>query len=320
MIEKIQLMGFQSWEDLSLKLHSGVNIIVGETEAGKSAIIRALRWTVFNQPSGESFRRRDSETTSSAIWLENRSGELMIERLRAGSSANQYLINEEEVYSGFGQTVPEDVRDALYLDTINFQFQHDSPFALSMSSAALARMLNHCVNLEGIDHAQIAVNQMLRESNKELHDHAHAIEALRHELTSDFGWIDEAEEDFSEMIGQGEKLEKLKRDCKALQEDVDHFTRLERKQTELKKDLSDFGWIEDADAEIKIIEVKAAKLATERADLDLIDSTEKRKETLERFLAEEEEFTKSLRKVFDEAIGDRCPLCLQPWKNKNHDH
>ena len=56
MIQSLALKNFQSHKDTLIKFDPGVNVIVGSTDSGKSAIIRALRWLVWNRPIGDKMR------------------------------------------------------------------------------------------------------------------------------------------------------------------------------------------------------------------------------------------------------------------------
>ena len=63
MIQTGVIRNFQSHKKSILNLSKGVNVIVGKTDSGKSAIIRALRWLFTNTPSGDAFRSWDGGDT-----------------------------------------------------------------------------------------------------------------------------------------------------------------------------------------------------------------------------------------------------------------
>ena len=55
MIKSIKIKGFQGHEDSVLNLSKGLNVILGDTDTGKSSILRAINWVVTNRPSGDGF-------------------------------------------------------------------------------------------------------------------------------------------------------------------------------------------------------------------------------------------------------------------------
>ena len=55
MISKIKIKNFRSHKNTEIELSSGVNIICGDNDLGKSTILRALNWVNNNKPSGDSY-------------------------------------------------------------------------------------------------------------------------------------------------------------------------------------------------------------------------------------------------------------------------
>ena len=51
-IKKIIIDNFQSHEHTEIEFGPGLNVIVGPSDYGKSAVVRALRWVLYNEPRG----------------------------------------------------------------------------------------------------------------------------------------------------------------------------------------------------------------------------------------------------------------------------
>jgi len=88
MIKNIRIINFQSHQNSFLKFDSGVNIIVGESDRGKSAIIRALRWLIWNRPTGDDFRSNWGGDTEVTIEIND---EVFITRKKT-KSFNGYIV------------------------------------------------------------------------------------------------------------------------------------------------------------------------------------------------------------------------------------
>lgn len=103
---KIILVNFQSHTYSELSLSKGVNVIVGPSDSGKTAIMRALRWNMFNDPSGVEFVREGESEVSVTVRFQNK---VEVERKRTRSK-NQYILRqpdeEELIFEGFGKTYP----------------------------------------------------------------------------------------------------------------------------------------------------------------------------------------------------------------------
>lgn len=154
MITKVEIENFQSHEKTILELVPGTNVIIGETDAGKSAVFRAIRWVVENRPLGDGFRSEWGGDTRVAIYTMEGN---VIERIRT-ASRNEYRINGK-VLAAFGHEVPEEVAEILAVDSANIHAQTDPPFLLSATPGEAARMLNRAASLEDIDRVTAALRK-----------------------------------------------------------------------------------------------------------------------------------------------------------------
>ena len=72
MIERLEIKNFQAHETLRVVFDEHVTTIVGPSDAGKSAIIRALWWLVFDRPLGTAFIKDGEETCSARLWADGK--------------------------------------------------------------------------------------------------------------------------------------------------------------------------------------------------------------------------------------------------------
>lgn len=161
----------------------GLNVITGPSDQGKSAIIRALRWVLFNEPRGTDFIRAGAGKALVSVWLDNG---VMISRERS-SSRNRYTLQypgqEEMILEGFGSEVPLEVRQAhgirkVMLDTdtevvLNIAGQLEGPFLLNVSGATRAKAIGRVYGVHLLD---AAVRSCLRDTAR-LEQRLHEIDA-----------------------------------------------------------------------------------------------------------------------------------------------
>lgn len=154
MINKLELRNFQSHDFSTLEFNDGVNVIIGPSDSGKTAIFRAFRWLMYNRPLGDSYRSHWGGDTKVIITLED---ETVIERWRT-DEAHGYIMNGE-VYTGLRSEVPEEIQNALRMTPINFQQQFDRPFLIDESPGNVAAHFNTISHLESIDKALKNLNR-----------------------------------------------------------------------------------------------------------------------------------------------------------------
>lgn len=106
-ISKIIIENFQSHSLSVFTLKQGLNVIVGPSDSGKSAVIRALKWVLYNEPAGDFFIREGEKECS--VTVEFNDG-TTLKRYRSRSKNGYVLINpddEEMRFEGIGSGVPK---------------------------------------------------------------------------------------------------------------------------------------------------------------------------------------------------------------------
>lgn len=163
MLTKLIMKNFQSHKFTKLKFVKGVNVIIGETDAGKSAVIRCLKYITRNKPDGMEFIKEGEDTCRIILKTEEHS----VTRERS-KSKNIYKLNELPDFTAFGRgSVPEEIQKALNIEELNFQEQMDSPFLLKDPSGQVASHFNTIAHLDKIDTALSNVNSKMRQLNSD---------------------------------------------------------------------------------------------------------------------------------------------------------
>ena len=86
-IKSLELKNFQSHKNLKIDFSPNVTSIIGPSDVGKSAIIRALRWIVFNRPAGDAFIQHGTKQAEVIIQVEKDT------IIRTKGKENLYKIN-----------------------------------------------------------------------------------------------------------------------------------------------------------------------------------------------------------------------------------
>lgn len=164
MFNSLEIKNFQSHKNTRLEFTPGVNVIVGTSDSGKSAIFRALKWLMYNRPLGDSFCSHwaDGEETKVALQLDN----CFIVRSRE-KNKQLYSVNGLDL-TAFKTDVPEEVSKALNIDQVNFEQQFDRPFLLDNSPGEVAQYFSKIAHLEMIDKSLKTLHQQERANNQEL--------------------------------------------------------------------------------------------------------------------------------------------------------
>ncbi len=207
-IKNITIENFQSHSYTSLDLDKNVNVIIGPSDSGKTAVIRALKWVFFNEPSGTDIIKKGESEAKVTVNLSN---DFTIVRGR-GKSKNYYEIispnGDLERYEGFGVNVPEEVLEISGIDKIdlgnnnklslNLAEQLESPFLITDSPSVKANAVG---KLAGVDKIDKALNKL----SKDIYEVNFEKRSLEKELDNQKKLLEE----FSFLKEEKEKIDRL---------------------------------------------------------------------------------------------------------------
>lgn len=182
MIEFITLRNFQLHKKRHIEFDRHVTCIIGESDKGKSSVLRAFYWLCFNRPAGDDMVRHGRRKAIVHVGVDGH----IISRER-GAAANRYRFSGKN-YVSFGQTVPEEIAGLLNVAEINFQNQLDPPFWLADPAPKVSRELNAVVNLSVIDDTLAASASQVRQAKAELEVCETRLTRAREELNN-LSWV-----------------------------------------------------------------------------------------------------------------------------------
>ena len=174
-ITRVIIENFQSHKKSELEFVNGLNVIVGPSDQGKSAVIRAIKWLLFNEPRGNEFIRTGENFARVEIEFSNG---YRITRERSPSK-NRYNIigpdGETKVFEGFGNDVPEEVKAVhgiykVLIDSdssvcLNIGDQLEAPFLIAETGSTKAKAIGRLTGVHVLDNAiRECISDIKRES------------------------------------------------------------------------------------------------------------------------------------------------------------
>lgn len=296
MLTKVEIENFMSHQNTVLEFVPGTNVIIGESDQGKSAAFTAINWVINNRPLGDFFRSVWGGDTRVALYTAE--GDV-IERIRTDNK-NEYRINGE-ILEAFGTQVPQEVSDILQLDGYNIQAQMDPDFLLSQTPGEAARILNKAAAIDeidttisGISKALYQINSGIRYKEKQIKEYEQEINQYRN--------LPEIET----KIQQAEELEILKQNQN-------------RKLTELRGILFRIQQVEFTLERTKHLPKVIDMVIKVESELDEYKETKIQKSNIERIISRLRKVHGAMEATQKEIIRlekeqekiplDICPLC-----------
>lgn len=211
-LQRVILENFQSHTYTELPIAPTLTVITGESDQGKSAIVRALRWLFYNEPRGADFIKTGAAGCRVTVVYDD--GTHITRERTASGSRNRYVIcrpgEEDLIFEKVGNDVPGPVMEItgvkkLALDdtqalSLHLAQQLDPPFLLSSPGPVKAKAIGSLARTEVFDTAQ----------------HRAALDARRIEdrtrrLEEEIAAIDRQLEGFGDIAVMEQALERLGR-------------------------------------------------------------------------------------------------------------
>lgn len=205
MISGLEIINFQSYEEAKLDFHPGLNLIIGESDKGKSAILRSLGLVTTNRPLGTDYISWFAKSPTIVTIYKD---QYQISRIR-GDGIDEFWLDGENLKETLSRDVPEEIQKILKIGPLNMHRQKDGYFLFGESPGSVGRYLNRMVDLEVIDKSLSHATSRLKafETNKDYIERELA--EVKEEL-SKTEWIEEFNKDLQELEHE-EKLNQTRR-------------------------------------------------------------------------------------------------------------
>lgn len=281
-IRRVTLHNFQSHADSELEFGPELNVITGPSDNGKSAVLRAVRWALYNEPRGSDFVRHGARECRVSVVMSD--GAEIVRELQLHKSGtpsrSRYVVTlpgrEPQVFEGFGTDVPAEVTQAhgmheVLLDTdkrvvLSFGAQLEGPFLMAETGSVRARAIGRLLGVHVVDAA-------IRDTQRDLR----SLKAEAGRLEKELARLEAELAPFNDIAAQEALLERAEQALAEAEAAAARLAELTRLEEALRK--------------------REAEVAAERAQLQRL----------------QQEMAVDLTVYADllKAEG-RCPTCMQP--------
>ena len=195
-IDEVVINGYQALVGVTLKLSPGINVIVGESDVGKSAVIRAMEGVVGNQ-RGDGFI--NTTTKKSSVVVKTEDGFVQWKK-----PSNEYIVGGEK-FCKVGASVPAEVSALLNMAplsldkdifrSINIVGQSGPKFLVEDKETDVAKMIGAMTRLQPVYRAMRAATADRRAAASKAKTLAHEAAQIRLKLSG-----------FSDLESEGSRV------------------------------------------------------------------------------------------------------------------
>lgn len=303
-LESLSIKNFQSHADSELEFVPGVNVIIGPSDAGKSAVFRSLNWAITNRPLGDAFRSTWGGKTE--VHVKTQDGDV-VKRIK-DKNENQYSYNvpsnaeeEDVILKAFGSDPPEEINQVFRLDEVNIQSQTDPPFLLDNTSGEVAQQLNKAASIDDIDKTLTGLKRGHKNTNSEIQRSEKDLQEQQEELKQ--------YQDLETLEEKVQELENINNQSTQVQRQISQLTKLCKRIQDIEETLQESKGINKASEVLQEAEEQKEKInvVSQKAKnlLSIISRYEKNQEMKKEL---KDEIT-ALELEYHEIEPESCPLC-----------
>ena len=267
-IKNVTLTNFQKHKSLEVEFDKGVNVIIGGTDIGKTAIFRAIRWCLFNRPSGDKYINRKATFMRVVVTFDDG---LKIVRER-GTKENFYEAYDEFEnriihLEGFGVGPIDSIvnlhgmKEVDFLgekQNLNLCQQSELPFFLGETPTSKAVVIGKIAKTEKIDLAVKNISSDIRERQALYKEKRRKIIDINKQLAEIKGLksMENAIKSAQKFVDKAKELE-IKRN--KISEIVNDLNNKKQRLIEFNKVIE---WGDDLEELVKIIDESQALLSS----------------------------------------------------------
>lgn len=293
MLQVLIVENFQPHRRFRLELDRYLTVITGESSKGKTAILRALRWLMTNQPRGTAFTTWGEDTTRATLQIDDHT------IVRERGKANTYQLDGGEPFKSFNHDVPQEIQDLLNIDDgLNFQRQLDPAFWFMKSPGEVSRELNKIVNLDRIDTVLGNLQADLRKARATTTVSEERLAQAQSEAAR-LAWVTQADQEYREIEAIQQDIASRSHQIASLMHGIQQATTLASTVQTLREASQDAQSLSRLYLDLEKVTRNQESLAR------LVQDAESLCQKIARLETERESLEAELR----EAIGTICPLC-----------
>jgi len=303
MINFLRIKNYQSHRDTRLDFVSGVNVLVGLSQSGKTAASqRAVKLLRANRPlgAGKFFPRNLDKGETEVVMGLSEGREVGIKKRisrdaqgKALVRSSTYVLDGKE-YEGFKDRVPDEVERALNFSELNFQEQFGGAFLILSPPSEVAKVFNRVVHLDEIDGYTSDITKEVNRGNAEIRILKEQLKTKKEESSQ--------YDDLPDMEDMVEKAEGLQGRVKAIENEWHSVAGILDEYDEISEEQEKWNEVLEIEDLVNEATRMQGRIEKKKGDIEELDSLVGQIEKCDKSVGEHAKVL-SMEELVNEAIG-----------------
>jgi len=247
-IESIRIKNFQNHEDTFLTFGSGLTVITGSSDCGKSALFRAFMFVFENEWKSYDVKNGQKNTEITVIF---KNGDYL---KRTKGTVNeveyQYFGLELVKHAKFGSDLPKDVVEFIGHTPrtahayVPFATQEDKLFLINSTDTSIPKDISKLLRLDDLEQAGSLLNSEVNKISADIKRVSTELDSTKTKLKP-FENLDERIENFNKLKDLIQDYENLESEIDTLEEFVDDFYKAYKQYVDCKNEKIKYEALEE---------------------------------------------------------------------------
>ena len=296
MIQKLKIQNFQAHKNLELELKPGINLILGDSNIGKTSIIRALQLLLTGNPKTPIYASGNPVKIEMILNNKVYSVEKTIKKDKVTKTI--WNVNGQE-YDG------ANFKPDIGLSEINIQSQFEPFYMLSKTPGQIGKEIQIVTGINLADEIKTELNTEINTFKTEINRLENSIKTDKKEL-SEYPDLKQIRKQIRRYERIAEKRKKEENRLKEVEKLLKKYHELKQSILVSKKEIQHLESIKD---KIEKYETESIKIREEKKKkqgiMKLIEKVIRLKNDIEK----SEINIDKIKKEYQKELGDICPTC-----------
>jgi DNA repair exonuclease SbcCD ATPase subunit len=318
-ISHVSVKNFQTHVDSFFSLENGMNLIVGTSDSGKTALAKAVNFVIYNISDSE-YVRYFSKQLEVEIHFEDGA---IIKRIK-GKDINQVSFKYPDdfdftTYSAFGTNYPDEVLEFLgqpilskVLGALSYSEQKNKLFLIDLSPSLQPKVISAVIGTEDIQKAADILASDVRDFNDKIKTTEVNIEQLNEKLENNYIDLDNKISKLEEIQDYLTKINEKDLQVVQLQNSLTNFNSLKKRGKEAENKKAFFASVVDL-LQSEIINLESYSNKITNMNNLIVDLENKNK----KYIKTKENHDK-LKKIIDSELSDKLSKIQSKIKDVNN--
>jgi len=187
-IKTLHLKNFQSYKNQTIHFNEGLNLILGSSDSGKSALMRAISFVLYNYPRNNTLIHHGEDQTEVTVTF---SDGLSVTRIKG--RRNAYIAKKPDgkiiELDKVDKSVPEEIKTLLnnppeddFNGLISYADQFSKMFLVDLSPTDLPRSLSNLTGVEILEQCAKSLMQSYKSIEKQLKNDEKELDKISNEF------------------------------------------------------------------------------------------------------------------------------------------